>query len=151
MWDELHPAGQGPPGWDALRWWPWENVRMLLTFVPSRMRSVPDRAVVIMYKPQYQPPIQNLEPLGPPVANPLMMRPANLQRIMTYCCGSARANSCPIGERLVGACSHCAAAVCFMTVLPNNQGNFSSTHRGVRLLDRKNEQQMDSTTVAEVS
>ena len=150
IWDEIHP-GQGPPGWNAQRYWPWENVRLLLTFIPSRMRSVPDRAVVIMYKPQHLPPIQHLQPLGPPVANPLMMRPANVQRLMSYCCGSSRATSCPIGERLVGACCHCAAAICFTAVYPTNPEAFSSTHRRVRLLDRKNQPQMDSATIAEMS
>ena len=43
IWDEIHPAG-GPPNWDHNLYWPWENVRVLLTFVPSRMRSVPDNA-----------------------------------------------------------------------------------------------------------
>ena len=88
IWDEIHPAG-GPPNWDPQLFWPWENVRLLLTFVPSRMRSVPDRAVVLMYKPM------NLQP---PVANPLGLRPLNLHRLFGYCCGSARANSCPVGE-----------------------------------------------------
>ena len=87
-WDEIHPAG-GPPNWDHHLYWPWENVRMLLTFVPSRMRSVPDRAVVLLYKPM---------PQQPPLVNPLGLRPQNLQWLMGYCCGSARANSCPIGE-----------------------------------------------------
>ena len=66
-----------------------ENVRLLLTFVPSRMRSVPDRAVVLMYKPMHQP-LPNVNPLG--------LRPQNLQRLMGYCCGSARPTSCPVGE-----------------------------------------------------
>ena len=88
VWDEVHPAG-GPPNWDHQLYWPWENVRLLLTFVPSRMRSVPDRAVVLMYKPMHQ---------QPPNVNPLGLRPHNLQRLMGYCCGAARANSCPVGE-----------------------------------------------------
>ena len=150
IWDEIHPV-QGPPGWDAAKYWPWENVRLLLTFIPSRMRSVPDRAVVIMFKPQYLPPLHPLQPLGPPVANPLMVRSANVQCIFSYCCGSARASSCPIGERLVGACCHCATAICLASVYPNNQAAFSTTHKRVRLLDRKNQPQMDSATVAEMS
>ena len=88
VWDEVHPAG-GPPNWDHQLYWPWENVRLLLTFVPSRMRSVPDRAVVLMYKPMHQ---------QPPNVNPLGLRPHNLQCLMGYCCGAARANSCPVGE-----------------------------------------------------
>ena len=90
IWDEIHGVG-GPPNWDHQLYWPWENVRLLLTFVPSRMRSVPDRAVVLMYKPMHQP-LPNVNPLG--------LRPQNLQRLMGYCCGSARANSCPVGECL---------------------------------------------------
>ena len=36
VWDENHPA-IGPPGWNQQLFWPWENVRMILTFIPSRM------------------------------------------------------------------------------------------------------------------
>ena len=70
---------------------------------------------------------------------------------LSYCCGSAQANSFPVGERLVGACSHCTAALCFTAVYPGNPGAFTTTHRAVRLLDRKNPAQMDAATVAEVS
>ena len=70
---------------------------------------------------------------------------------MSYCCGSARANSCPIGERLVSACGHCLVALSLAAVFPADPGQFCSTHRDVRLLDRKNPQQMDIGTVAEVS
>lgn len=142
IWDEIHPP-HGPPGWDQQRYWPWEDVRLLLTFIPSRMRgSVPDRAVVLMYRPFNLPA---------PSANPLGLRPQNLQHLMSYCCGASQANACPVGERLVGTCSHCAAAICFTAVYPGNPGAFSTTHRGVRLLDRKNPQQMDTSIVAEVS
>ena len=141
IWDECHPAA-GPPGWDQQLYWPWENVRLLLTFVPSRMRTVPDRAVVIMFKPMHLPP---------PNVNPLGLRPVNLQRLMSYCCGSAQANSCPIGERLVSACSHCLVALSLAAVFPGDPGQFRTTHRDVRLLDRKNPQQMNIDTVAEVS
>ena len=141
IWDEFHGAG-GPPGWDPQLYGPWEDVRMLLTFVPSRMRSVPDRAVVLLYKPMHLPP---------PNANPLGLRPVSLQRLMSYCCGSAQANSCSVGERLVGACSHCVVALTLAAVYPGHPNLFSSTHRGVRLVDRKNPQPMDIATVAEVS
>ena len=141
IWDENHPAG-GPPGWDQQLYWPWENVRMLLTFVPSRMRTVPDRAVVIMFKPMHLPP---------PNVNPLGLRPINLHRLMSYCCGAARATSCPIGERLVSACSHCLVALSLAAVYPADHGQFRTTHRDVRLVDRKNPQQMNVGTVAEVS
>ena len=115
---------------------------MILLTVPSRMRSVPDRPVVLMYKPTHLPP---------PNVNPLGLRPVNLQRLMSYCCGTAQPNSCPVGERLVGACSHCVVALTLSAVYPGNPNLFSSTHRGVRLLDRRNPQQMDIATVAEVS
>ena len=55
------------------------------------------------------------------------------------------------GERLVGACSHCATALSLAAVIPGNPGQFTTTHRGVRLLDRKNPEQMDISTAAEVS
>ena len=43
FWGETHPP-QGPRGWDPVQYWPWEDVRLLLTFIPSRMKSGPDRA-----------------------------------------------------------------------------------------------------------
>ena len=55
------------------------------------------------------------------------------------------------GERLVGACSHCTTALSLAAVIPGNPGHFLTTHRGVRLLDRKNPEQMDISTAAEVS
>ena len=137
MWDEVHPPN-GPPGWDPQRYWQWENARLLLTFIPSRFKSGPERAVVLMYRPLNIPA---------PAANPLGLRPQNL----SYCCGAAHANACPVGERLVGACSHCAAALCFTAVYPGNPAAFTTTHRGVRLVDRKNPDQMDTATLAEVS
>ena len=70
---------------------------------------------------------------------------------LSYCCGAAQATSCPIGERLVGACSHCATALCFTAVYPGNPGAFTTTHREVRLVDRKNPVQMDTATMAELS
>ena len=117
-------------------------MRLLLTFIPSRMKSGPDRAVVLMYKPF---------PLPPPVANPLGLRPRNLQYLMAFCCGGAQPSSCPIGERLVGCCSHCTTVLCLSMVLPVNPGVLTTTHKGVRLLDRKNPQQLDEETLAEVS
>ena len=141
IWDEIHPP-QGPPGWDPQKYWQWEDVRLLLTFIPSRMRSAPDRAVVLMFRPLCLPA---------PAANPLGLRPLNLQRLFSYCCGSAQANACPVGERLVGACSHCATALCFTAVYSAHPAAFTTTHRGVRLMDRKNPAPMDTSTLAEVS
>ena len=60
-------------------------------------------------------------------------------------------NSCPVGERLVGACSHCVTALTLASVYPGHPNEFCSTHRGVQLVDRKNPQQMDIATVSEVS
>ena len=133
MWEESHPPA-GPPGWDPVLYWPWEDVRMLLTFIPSRMRTVPDRAVVIMYKPIHQPP---------PIMNPLGLRPASLQHLICWCCGPSKPNACPVGERLVGCCSHVSTALSFATVVPMDPTAFSTTHKVVHLLDRKNQLQMD--------
>ena len=141
MWEENHPPA-GPPGWDPVLYWPREDVRMLLTFIPSRMRTVPDRAVVIMYKPVHQPP---------PIMNPLGLRPASLQRLICWCCGPSKPNACPIGERLVGCCSHVSTALSFATVVPMDPTAFSTTHKVVHLLDRKNQLQIDICTVSEVS
>ena len=90
MWDEVHPPN-GPPGWDPQRYWQWEDARLLLTFIPSRFKSGPERAVVLMYRPFNLPA---------PSATPLGLRPQNLQNLLSYCCGAAHATACPIGERL---------------------------------------------------
>ena len=142
IWDEVHPP-QGPPGWDPIQYWAWENVRLLLTFIPARMKSAPDRPVVLMYKPFPACP--------PPMANPLGLRPRNLQYLLSYCCGGAQPNSCPVGERLIGCCSHCTTAIYLSTVHPAFPALLSTSHRGVRLLDRKNPQQLDLATLTEVS
>ena len=141
MWEENHPAN-GPPGWNPQLYWPWVNHRMLLTFIPSRMRTVPERAVVLMYVPVNQPQ---------PIANPLGLRPASLYGLLSYCCGSAHPHSCPIGEGLVRACGHCTTVLSLAAVLPANPQQFSTTHRGTRLLDRRNPIAMDISTAAEVS
>jgi hypothetical protein len=141
IWDEIHPPN-GPPGWDPILYWPWENGRMLLTFLPARMRSVPDRAVVLFYKPNNQPPM---------AVSPLGLRPPSLQRLICWCCGPSKNNSCPVGERLVGCCSHVATAISFTAVVPADPTALITTHRGVRLLDRSNPLQMDIATTAEVS
>ena len=106
------------------------------------MKSGLDRAVVLMFKPL---------PLPLPMATPLGLRPRNLQYLMSYCCGAAQPTSCPVGERLVGCCSHCTTVLWLSMVLPANPGMFTTTHKGVRLLDRKNPQQLDEETLAEVS
>ena len=142
IWDEVHPP-QGPPGWDPVQYWAWEDVRLLLTFIPARMKSAPDRAVVLMYKPFHLCP--------PPMANPLGLRPRHLQYLLSYCCGGAQPTSCPVGERLVGCCSHCTTAIYLATVHPAFPALLSTSHRGVRLLDRKNPQQLDQATLTEVS
>ena len=58
IWDEIHGL-QGPPGWDRQLFWDWEDVRLLLTFVPARMKSDQMRSVVIMYRPVSGPPPSN--------------------------------------------------------------------------------------------
>ena len=141
MWDEVHPQ-EGPQGWNESLFWPWENSRIILTFLPARMRSVPERAVILLYKPANQPA---------PAVNPLGLRPPSLQRLLSWCCGPSRHDACPIGERLVGCCSHCATALSFTSVIPQNPAAFFTTHRNVRLLDRSNPIQMDISTTAELS
>ena len=50
IWDEEY-GPNGPQGWDPVTYWPWEDVRMLLMFIPARMKADKMRAVVIMYRP----------------------------------------------------------------------------------------------------
>ena len=59
IWDEVYGQG-GPNGWDPHLYWPWENVRMLLTFLLARMKADKLRAVVLMYRPvNMNPPLTN--------------------------------------------------------------------------------------------
>ena len=85
--------------------------------------------------------------LLPPIVNPLGFRPVILRRIFSYLCGTAHANSCPV----VGACSHCVTALTLAPVYPGHPDELCLTHRGVRLVNRKNPQQMEVATVSEVS
>ena len=100
---------------------------MLLSFIPARMRSVPDRAVVIMFNPV------NHQQLLP---NPMGFRPPNLHGLLSWCCGPSRADSCPLGERLACPCSHCATVLHLGLFLAGNPAFFETTHREVQLLDR---------------
>ena len=60
-------------------------------------------------------------------------------------------------QKLKGQCPNAPrvnlrkASLTLSAVDPGNPNLFSSTHRGVRLVDRKNPQPMDIATVAEVS
>ena len=138
IWDEIHGAG-GPPGWDANKYWPWQDCKMLLSFVPARMKTSPDRAVVIMFRDVA------------PLVNPMGYRPASLHGIMSYCCGPSKANMCPVGERLAGICSHAATVLYTGCVLPQNLALFRSTHRSIQLIDRRNPVAMNIETLSEVS
>ena len=97
-----------------------------------------------------RPNVQTKAP-AQPMANPLGLRPLNLQRVFSYACGNAHANSCAIGERLVGACSHCKVALALAGAYPGNQGLFCTTHQDVNLLNRKNNPNMDAATLTEMS
>lgn len=142
IWDEIHgPAG--PPGWDPVLYWPWQNCKILLSFIPARMQRVPDRAIVVMYR-------ENV-PGNLPLRNPLGFQPASLAGIFSYCCGPCRANGCPIGERLAGICSHGSTVLYVGCVLPQNLALFQSTHRSIQLIDRRNPVAMDLETVMEVN
>ena len=50
IWDEIH-GPNGPPGWDPALYWPWEDIRIMLLFIPARMKADKMRAVILMYKP----------------------------------------------------------------------------------------------------
>ena len=140
IWDELH-GPQGPQGWNNALYGPWEDVRMLLTFIPARMKQDKLRAVILMYKPVNMPP---------PINNYLGFRSPNLARLKCWICGPSAADACPVGERLAGCCSHCSAAEYLAAVLANNPNLFKPRHRGCNLLDRANPQAMDHDIVTEV-
>ena len=140
IWDEVH-GQNGPPGWDPAMFWPWEDVRLMLMFIPAHMKADKFRAVVLMYKPNM---IQ-------PRNNNMGFRSAPLSRLKGWCCGpSDRSDSCPPGERLAGACCHSSSAIYIAGVLPHSPNAFSSTHRGCHLIDRANIQAANQEIAAQV-
>ena len=141
VWDETY-GDNGPPGWDPNLYWPWEDVRLLLIFIPAHMKADRMRAVVLMYKPV----TMNL-----PVSNNMGFRSAQMSRLKSWCCGpSDRSDSCPPGERLAGACCHCSSALYIAGVLAYNPNVFSSTDRGCHLLDRASNQAANQEIVSQV-
>ena len=54
IWDETHGQA-GPMGWNPQLYWPWEDVRMLLTFLPARMKADKMRAVFSCTKLDFLP------------------------------------------------------------------------------------------------
>jgi hypothetical protein len=141
MWDEIHGAN-GPPGWDPNVYWPWEDVRLLLMFIPAHMKAGKMRAVVLMYKPMNM----NL-----PTHNNMGFRSAQMSRLKCWCCGpSDRSDSCPPGERLAGACCHWSSALYIAGVLSHNPNVYSSKHRGCHLIDRANNQAVNEEIASQV-
>ena len=141
VWDEIH-GPNGPPGWDPAMYWPWENVRLLLMFIPAHMKADRMRAVVLMYKSM----TMNL-----PTTNNMGFRLPTLSRLKGWCCGpSDRSDSCPIEERLAGACSHSSTAIYIAGILSHNPNAFSSSHRVMHLIDRANIQAANQEVAAEV-
>ena len=88
VWDEIH-GPNGPPGWDANVYWAWEDVRMLLMFIPAHMKADKMRAVVLMYRPVHMKVSRQ---------NNMGFRAAHMRRLKGWCCGpSDRSDSCAIG------------------------------------------------------
>ena len=141
MWDEIHGVN-GPPGWDPNEFWPWEDVRLLLMFIPAHMKADKFRAVVLMYKPRGMPL---------PTYNNMGFRRPEMSRLKGWCCGpSDRSDSCPSGERLAGACCHFSSAVYMAGVLGNNPNVYSSTNRSCHIIDRANVQAANTEIVGQV-
>ena len=140
VWNELH-GPQGPPGWNNGLFWPWENVRMLLTFIPARMKRDKLRSVILMYRSS------NL-PL--PMFNNMGFRTPGMSRLKCWACGPTAGDACPVGERLAGCCSHCSTAWYMAAVLPGNPQQFLSRHRDCNLLDRVNPQQVNMDVMSQV-
>ena len=132
---------QGPAGWNIALFWPWEDVRMLLTLIPARLKQDKTRSVVLMFRPVHMPP---------PITNNMGFRTPNMARIKCWMCGPSVADSCPLGERLDGCCSHCSAAVYLCGTLANNPLLFNTRHRNCHILDRANQQQMNEDLASEV-
>ena len=79
IWDE-HYGHQGPPGWNSAAYWPWEDVRFLLAFIPPRMKQGKLRAVVLMFRPSNMPL---------PVTNNMGFRTPDMSRLKCWICGPA--------------------------------------------------------------
>ena len=141
VWDEVH-GPNGPPGWDPNVFWAWEDVRLLLMFIPAHMKADKLRAVVLMYKPVNMPR---------PTHNNMGFRRPEMSRLKGWCCGpSDRDDSCPSGERLAGACCHSSSAVYIAGVLPHHPNVFSSTHRTCHIIDCGNNQLANQEIASQV-
>ena len=141
VWDEIH-GPNGPPGWDANVYWAWEDVRMLLMFIPAHMKADKMRAVVLMYRPVHMKVSRQ---------NNMGFRAAHMRRLKGWCCGpSDRSDSCAIGERLAGACCHSSSAVYLAGVLSHHPHLFSSSHRTCHHIDRANDQLANQKNAAQV-
>ena len=140
IWDEVY-GPNGPPGWDPNLYWPWEDVRLLLSFIPARMKSEQWRSVVLMYKANTMPG---------PVVNNMGFRTPAMARLKGWICGPTGRQACPLGERLAGSCSHCATAMYIAAVIPGNPQIYHSKSRGCHLLDRANPQAMDEEILSEM-
>ena len=74
-----------------------------------------------------------------------------MSRLKGWCCGpSDRQDSCPIGERLAGACSHCCTALYMAGVLSHNPHVYKSTHRSCHIVDRAGNQGANEELVSQV-
>ena len=113
-----------------------------IAYIPSHKRGERERAVIIMYKPVS---------MGPVVTNNMGFRTNKMARIKGWICGPGRADSCPVGERLVGTCCHVASVLYMAGVLPANPGLFTSRHRNMHVVDRANIGGMDEDILSEVA
>ena len=140
IWDEVH-GPNGPPGWDPQLFGPWENVRIILLFIPAHMKADKMRSVVLMYKPVGV----NL------IYNNMGFRSPQMARLKYWCCGpSDRSDSCAPGERLAGACCHCSSALYISGVLSHNPNAYSSKYRRCHLFDRAINQAANEEIVRQV-
>ena len=95
-----------------------------------------------MYKPITMPP---------PLFNNMGFRPPGMLRLKGWICGPTANDSCPLGERMAGACSHCSTAMYLAAVLASNPQLFRPKARSCHLLDRGNPQAMDEEITSEVT
>ena len=152
---QIHGA-QGPVGWNFQLFGNWTNVCLLQTLVPARMKSEKMRTVIIMYCPMNRQN-GNHNPMG--FRNPIMARIKVgfnqkehhwTHKFQAWICGPGRQDSCPIGERLAGCCSHVASAMYMAGVLASNPALYKPRGRACHIVDRGNRGGGDIQTVSEV-
>ena len=117
-----------PNNWSDVDYGVWFARRLLLIELPS-LHKADQHLVILSYVPD--DPVWN-DRVPQDLPNRLGFIQEGLKNLVGYAC---LRDSCPIGLRLLGCCSHVATAVMLLGVFSHNPDAFSSTHKQINYLD----------------